>query len=55
MGNEFNGAIYFMIRVSNMAAKQEMPSNTTYNYANRLIFLLYKFWYLTNSMERLSL
>ena len=33
-----------------MAAKQEVPSITTYIYANGLIFLLYRFSYVTNSM-----
>ena len=41
--DDFNGTIYFLIRRSNMAAKQEVPSITTYIYPNRLIFLLYRF------------
>ena len=32
--DEFNGAIYFMIRGSNMATIQEVPSITTYMYAS---------------------
>ena len=40
MGDEFNGAIYFMFWGLNMAAKQEAPSITTYIYANRLILPL---------------
>ena len=36
--DESNGAIYFIIRGSNMAAKQEVVSITPYIYASRLIF-----------------
>ena len=50
MGDEFNGTIYFMIRGSNMAAKQEAASIITYIYPNRLIFLLCRFLCLTNTM-----
>ena len=49
MGDEFNGTIYFMIRGSNMAAKQEVASITTYIYPSRLIFL-YRFEWVTSSM-----
>ena len=41
--DDFNGTIYFLIRQSNMAARQEVPSITTYIYPNRLIILVYRF------------
>ena len=50
MGDEFNGTIYFMIRGSNMATKQEVASISTYSYPNRLIFILFRFYRMTNSM-----
>ena len=48
---EFNGTIYFIkIRRSTMAAKQEVASITTYIYAGRVIFSLYRFEWVTSSM-----
>ena len=40
MGDEFNGAIYFILWGFNMATKQEVPSITTDIDANQL-FLFY--------------
>ena len=40
MGGEFNGIIYFMIRGSNMAAEQEVPSITTDIDASQLFLCL---------------
>ena len=50
MGDKFNGIIYFMIRGCNMVAKQEVASITTYIYASRLIFSIYRFEWVTSSM-----
>ena len=50
MGYEFNGIIYFLIRGSNIIAKQEVASITTYIYTSRLVFSIYRFEWATSSM-----